>query len=147
MALSAVGMYLLTGIGLHTSYAAHVLPATILLGFGLGLVFAPGFNLATLGVEARDSGVASAAVNTVQQIGGSIGTALLNTIAATAAAGYATAHLTQPAQLLAANAAVHSYVTTFWWAAGFFAVGAVLAALVLRPGVPEGAAEHGSVVL
>jgi EmrB/QacA subfamily drug resistance transporter len=144
MGISAVGMYLLTGIGLGTSYAAHVLPATILLGLGLGLVFAPGFNLATLGVEARDSGVASAAVNTVQQIGGSIGTALLNTVAATAASGYVAGHLAQPPQLLAAEAAVHSYVTTFWWAAAFFVVGGVLAAVLLRPRVPDLDAEHAA---
>src|SRR5207244_3969083 len=86
LALAAVAMYLLTTIGLDTPYATHVLPALALMGVGLGLVFAPSFSLSTLNVEAHDSGVASAAVNTVQQVGGSIGTALLNTIASTAAA-------------------------------------------------------------
>jgi EmrB/QacA subfamily drug resistance transporter len=149
MVVAAIGMYLLTGLGLDTTYAAHVLPATILLGFGLGLVFAPGFSLATLGVEARDSGVASATVNTVQQIGGSIGTALLNTIAATAASGYAASHLlSQKPALLAANAQIHSYTTTFWWAAGIFLAGAIVSAFVLRPGIPEFDSEHaGGVVL
>jgi predicted MFS family arabinose efflux permease len=142
MAIAAVGMYLLTNIGLTTSYSTHVLPSTILLGVGLGLVFAPGFSLATLGVRPSDSGVASAAVNTMQQVGGSIGTALLNTIAATAAATYAGAHLSlastaSGARLLKAGAAVHSYTTTFWWAAGIFAVGAVITAFVLRPGIPQ----------
>ncbi len=141
MIIAAVGMYVLTTIGFNTSYATHVLPATILLGVGLGLVFAPGFSLATLGVAASDSGVASATVNTMQQVGGSVGTALLNTIAATAATGYATAHLastTSPAaaHLLQANAAIHSYTTAFWWAAAIFAAGAVLTAIVLRPGIP-----------
>ncbi|MDT4940655.1 MAG: hypothetical protein QOJ34_744 [Pseudonocardiales bacterium] len=141
MVIAAVGMYLLTDIGLTTSYASHVLPSTILLGIGLGLTFAPGFNLSTLGVEARDSGVASATVNTMQQIGGSVGTALLNTIAATAAASYAGAHVGDGATaggaaLLKANAAIHSYTTAFWWAGAIFLVGAVLAAIVLRPGVP-----------
>ena len=93
MAISALAMYLLTRIGLDTGYATHVLPPLLLLGAGLGLVFAPGFSLATLGVSATDSGVASATVNTMQQVGGSVGTALLNTIAATAAGTYATAHL------------------------------------------------------
>ena len=142
MAISALGMYLLTNIGLTTSFATHVLPSTILLGVGLGLTFAPGFSLATLGVHANDSGVASATVNTMQQVGGSVGTALLNTIAATAASTYAAAHLshaTNPVglQLLKANAAIHSYTTAFWWAAGIFAVGAVVVALVLRPGIPQ----------
>jgi EmrB/QacA subfamily drug resistance transporter len=138
MLFAAVGMYLLTGIGLDTTYTSHILPATLLLGIGLGLVFAPGFSLATLGVQPHDSGVASAAVNTVQQIGGSIGTALLNTIAATAVSAYASAHAAgQAPKTLMAHAALHSYTTTFWWAAGFFGLGAVVAAITLRPGVPE----------
>jgi EmrB/QacA subfamily drug resistance transporter len=138
MLTSAVAMSLLTQIGLNTSYAAHVLPATLLLGAGLGLVFAPGFSLATLGVDPSDSGVASATVNTMQQVGGSVGTALLNTIAATAATSYATSHATSgPLQVLQANAMIHSYTTAFWWATGIFALGAVLSAIVLRPGVPE----------
>jgi hypothetical protein len=119
-----------------------VLPSTILLGIGLGLTFAPGFSLSTLGVEERDSGVASATVNTMQQVGGSVGTALLNTIAATAATSYASSHLTgagtpRGAALLQANAAVHSYTTAFWWASAIFVVGAILTAIVLRPGIAQ----------
>jgi hypothetical protein len=77
----------------------------------------------------------------MQQVGGSVGTALLNTIAATAAASYAGAHVGDGATaggaaLLKANAAIHSYTTAFWWAGAIFLVGAVLAAIVLRPGVP-----------
>ena len=68
-----------------TAYASHVLPSLILIGIGFGLIVAPSFATATLGVPARDSGVASAMVNTSQQIGGSIGTALLSTLAASAA--------------------------------------------------------------
>jgi EmrB/QacA subfamily drug resistance transporter len=149
MALSAVAMYLLTHIGLDTAYASHVLPALLLMGVGMGFIFAPAFNLATLGVHASDSGVASATVNTMQQIGGSVGTALLNTIATSAATTYASSHLSlgNP-KLIAANAAVHSYVITFWWAAAVFAFGAVVTAIVLRPGVPDFADEAAeSVVL
>ena len=140
--ISALGMYLLTDIGLTTSYASHVLPSTILLGVGLGLTFSPSFSLATLGVEAHDSGVASATVNTMQQVGGSVGTALLNTIAATAASSYAGAHLADAGTpkwlaLVQANAAIHSYTTAFWWAAAIFVVGAAITALVLRPGIPQ----------
>jgi predicted MFS family arabinose efflux permease len=143
MAISAVAMYLLTHISLDSTYVVNILPATLLMGIGLGLVFAPSFSLATLGVDTTDSGVASAMVNTMQQVGGSIGTALLNTIAATAAAAYATAHVGhEPMNLLQANAAIHSYTTAFWWAAAIFAVGAVLSAIVLRPGVPQFDANH-----
>jgi hypothetical protein len=132
-------MYLLTGIGLDTTYTSHVMPSLILLGVGLGLVFAPGFSLATFGVDAADSGVASATVNTMQQVGGSVGTALLNTIAASAGVAYASSHVADAAkpggaQLLQANAAIHSYTTAFWWASAIFALGAVLSAAVLRPG-------------
>ncbi|MDT4913278.1 MAG: hypothetical protein QOC66_2406 [Pseudonocardiales bacterium] len=153
MLVSAVAMYLLTNIGVGTGYASHILPSMILLGVGLGLVFAPGFSLATFGVDAGDSGVASATVNTMQQVGGSVGTALLNTIAASAGATYASSHLSQAsspggAQLLQANAAIHSYTTAFWWASAIFLLGAVLSAIVLRPGIPAAEPEAtGAVVL
>jgi EmrB/QacA subfamily drug resistance transporter len=142
MLLSAIGMVLLTRIGLSTSYTTTVLPSLLLMGVGLGLVFAPAFSIATLGVAPSDSGVASATVNTMQQVGGSVGTALLNTIAATAGATYASSHLSaahsRPAlQLLQANSAIHSYTVSFWWAAGVFLLGAVLSAIALRPGLPE----------
>jgi EmrB/QacA subfamily drug resistance transporter len=138
MVLAGVGMYLLTYVNLSSGYALHILPGLLVLGAGLGLVFATGFGMATLGVRASDSGVASATVNTMQQVGGSVGTALLNTIAATAATSYAASHIgSGPAQLVAANAAVHSYTTSFWWAAGIFMIGALLSAAVLRPGVPQ----------
>jgi EmrB/QacA subfamily drug resistance transporter len=149
MVIAAVALYLLTHITLTSGYASHVLPALLLMGVGLGLVFATAFNLATLGVEAHDSGVASAAVNTMQQVGGSVGTALLNTIAASAASAWAAAHIgSGPQQLVLAGAAVHSYTVIFWWAAGIFAVGALLTAVILRPGLPQMDGEAaGSVVL
>ena len=71
----------------------------------------------------------------MQQIGGSIGTALLNTLAASAVTAYAAAHKEGPKLLNQANALVHSYITTFWWSAGIFAVGAVVCFLMIRPGV------------
>jgi EmrB/QacA subfamily drug resistance transporter len=135
MLFAAAGMLVLTRLSLGSSYVSTVLPATLLVGVGLGTVFATGMSLATLGVDADDAGVASATVNTMQQVGGSVGTALLNTLAATAAASFAAAHLTSPA--VAQLAAVHSYVVAFWWAAGIFAVGAVIVALMLRPGIPD----------
>jgi EmrB/QacA subfamily drug resistance transporter len=140
LALAGVGMALLSHIGLHGNYAADVLPTLVLVGFGLGLVFAPAFTMGTLGVDRDDAGVASATINVAQQIGGSIGTSLLNTIAATAAAGYITAHaasITSAAgkQLVQANALIHSYHVVFWIAAGIYVGAAVLTALLLRPGV------------
>jgi|1186.fasta_scaffold02974_3 EmrB/QacA subfamily drug resistance transporter len=146
LVLAGVGMALLTRIGLPGNYAADVLPTLVLVGFGLGLVFAPAFTLGTLGVDSGDAGVASATINVAQQIGGSIGTSLLNTIAATAAAGYVTAHaasITSAAsrQLVVANSLIHSYHIVFWVAAAIYAGAAVVTALLLRPGValpPDG---------
>lgn len=66
------------------AYASHGLPSLILIGLGLGTLFAASIATATLGVPARDSGAASAMVNTSQQVGGSIGVALLSTLAASA---------------------------------------------------------------
>jgi hypothetical protein len=135
MLFAAAGMWVLTGLTLDSSYVSHVLPATLLVGVGLGSVFATGMSLATLGVEADDAGVASATVNTMQQVGGSVGTALLNTLAASAAAAYAATHLGNSA--VAQLAAVHSYTVAFWWSAAIFVAGAAIVALVLRPGVPD----------
>jgi predicted dienelactone hydrolase len=72
-------------------------------------------------------------VNTVQQVGGSVGIALLGTIAGHSASAYLTGRGTPTPALLQA-AAVHSYTTTFAWAAGILAVGGLLVAAVLSPG-------------
>jgi EmrB/QacA subfamily drug resistance transporter len=132
--LAAGGMVILASqLSLTTNYAAWILPALVVIGLGLGLVFGCGLNTATYGTAAADAGVASALVNTCQQVGGSIGTALLNTIAASALASYVVTHGSSPAAL--AGAAVHSYVVAFWVSAAIFAGSAVVCALVLRSGV------------
>jgi EmrB/QacA subfamily drug resistance transporter len=130
MVLAAIGLVLLAQLGVHASYAAQVLPGLIIVGAGIGLVFPPATDMATLGVDATDAGVASALVNTTTQVGGSLGTALLSTLAATAASTYLAAQ--QPTTNLLTHAAVHGYTTAFWWAAGIFAVGALLTGLLLR---------------
>jgi predicted MFS family arabinose efflux permease len=135
MVLAAVGMVLLAQLGVDSTYAAHVLPGLLVSGAGLGLVMAPAMSSATLGVDAADAGVASATVNTMQQIGGSIGTALLSTLASSAATSYVAGKV--PSAELAANAAVHGYVTAFWWSAAIFAIGAIVCGLLLRGGAPQ----------
>ncbi len=137
-------MTLLTRIGVDSSYATTILPPMAVVALGLGLVFAPSFALGTLGIRSHDAGVASATINVSQQIGGSIGTALLNTIATSAAAGYIAGHATgRPTQLLVAQAAVHSYVVAFWICAAIFLGAAVVVGLLLRPGVPDLSANEG----
>jgi sugar phosphate permease len=141
--IAALGMVLLTRIGVDTAYATHVLPSLILIGVGFGLTVAPSFATATYDVPARDSGVASAMVNTSQQVGGSIGAALLSTLAASAATEYV--RDLGPAPDVLRQAAVEGYVTAFWWAAAVFAVGAVACGSLLRsstrPAAGHGAAE------
>ncbi|UNO41495.1 MFS transporter [Streptomyces sp. MST-110588] len=134
--LAAVGMLMLTRIGLDTSYPALILPAFLLLGLGMGTAFMPAMSLATHGVQPRDAGVASAMVNTSQQVGGAIGTALLNTIAASATTAYATSHAAgaRSPELLKLQSMVHGYTSAIWWAAGILVVSAALAFTFISTG-------------
>jgi len=132
LALAAVALFFLHDVGVHTSYWTHVLPELLVLGLGFGLSLAPSFNVGTLGLTPDDAGVGSATLNTAQQVGGSIGTALLNTLAASAASAYLVGRVVSPATSQAA--AVHSYTTAFLWSAGIFAAGALIAAFVLKRG-------------
>jgi hypothetical protein len=122
-------MFLFTRLTPHGDYASEVLPGLVLTGLGMGCIFAPAFSTATLGVQNHDAGIASAMVNTSQQVGGSVGTALLSTIFATAAGGYAAAH-THAAALTGA-ASIHGYTTAFEWAAAIFGLGLLVALLIL----------------
>ena len=143
---AAVGMLLLTQLDIDTSYAGVILPAQILLGLGMGTAFMPAMSLATIGVEPRDAGVASAMVNTSQQVGGAIGTALLNTIAASATTAYVTGHTalgaTNP-ELLKLQAMVHGFTAAIWWAVGILATAAVIAAALINTGRPGGGSVSG----
>ncbi len=141
MLLAAAGMAWLTRIGVHTSYVGAVLGPELVTGAGLGFVIAPSFNTGTYGVDPSDAGVASATVNTGQQIGGSIGTSLLNTLAASATASYIAGHIGpstsvagHPSPALTSQALVHGDTTAFWWAAAIFAGGAVVAGVTFRRG-------------
>ncbi len=129
MVLGIGAMVFFAQLTVGSSYARNVLPGLLVIGLGMGCIFAPAFSTATLGVKGTEAGVASAMVNTSQQVGGSVGTALLSTLFASAAASYATSHRGTPD--LANAAAIHGYTTAFWWAAGIFAVGLLVALLVL----------------
>src|SRR6202022_360661 len=130
--VSAAALFGLHLVGLHSSYASHVLPYLIVLGAGFGLSISPAFSTGTLGLAPQDAGVGAATLNTAQQVGGSIGTALLNTVAAGAATAYLVGRTVNPANLQAA--AVHSYTTAFLWSSLIFVAGAVVAGLVLQRG-------------
>jgi EmrB/QacA subfamily drug resistance transporter len=128
----AAALFGLHLVGLHSSYVSHVLPYLIVLGIGFGLSVAPAFSTGTLGLAPRDAGVGSATLNTAQQVGGSIGTALLNTLAASAATSYLVGRAVTPANVQAAL--LHSYTTAFLWSASIFVAGAVVAGLVFQRG-------------
>jgi EmrB/QacA subfamily drug resistance transporter len=130
--IAAAGMLWLTRLGTDSTYAANILGPLMVVGIGIGLAMAPSMTAGTSGVAAHDAGIASALVNTGQQVGGSVGTAVLSSIAASAMTGYLDGKA--PNAQLMAEAAVHSYTTTYAWVAGFFLAGAVIAALLLRSG-------------
>ncbi|MFV0126153.1 MFS transporter [Streptomyces sp. HMX112] len=143
--LAAAGLAWLTQITPDSSYTAVVLPGMLVMGLGLGTAFMPAFSLAAQGVAPQDAGVASAMVNTSQQIGGAIGTALLSTIATSATATYTRQHSGR----LHAEALVHGYATAFGWAAGILTLAALTAAALIthhprRKAHPDGQPQHQS---
>jgi EmrB/QacA subfamily drug resistance transporter len=135
MVIGAVAMLLLTRIGLHSSYVTSILPSLVILGLGMGQIMAPSASVATVGLTS-DAGIASAMVNTSQQVGGSVGTSLLNTLAAGAATAYVLANRATATSVatLHAQATVHGYQVVFAYAAGFLVAGAAIAGLLLRQG-------------
>jgi EmrB/QacA subfamily drug resistance transporter len=113
-ALSAIGFALLTQLHPGSGYFAHVFPSLVLIGLGFGCSFPPAMNTATRGVEFKDAGVASAMVNTMQQIGGSIGIALLSAFAAQSTSRYLAARTDEARTSAVANlAATHGYTVAF----------------------------------
>jgi EmrB/QacA subfamily drug resistance transporter len=131
--LTALGLLWLTQIGVHTSYWTHLLPQQIVMSLGLGLAFPALSSTALTKVSEGDSGVASAMVNTTQQVGASLGAALLNTIAATATANYIAAHRSR----LEPYAVVHGFSVAFAVGAIIVAAGAVASAILVNASAGE----------
>jgi len=127
---AALGTVWLTAIGVHSSFATHVLPAEIVMSAGLGFAFVSLTATALVGVADHDAGVASALVNTTQQVGGSLGTALLNTIAASATTSYLAVHA--HSAITTANGLVHGYTTAFVYAAAFLGFATIASFLLVR---------------
>ncbi|WP_199432605.1 MFS transporter [Qaidamihabitans albus] len=121
--LLAAGLFLLTWLTPESSYAGLLLPAELLLGLGAGLAMPTVINVATSGVAPREAGAASAFVTTSQQVGASLGTASLNTIATAATASAATG---------GAAATVHGFATASGWGAAVLAVGAIMVGWLYR---------------
>ncbi|MGC5343582.1 MFS transporter [Streptomyces sp. DT24] len=140
--VAAAGMLILTQLEIGSSYAGLILPGQLLLGLGMGTAFMPAMSLATYGIEPRDAGVASAMVNTSQQVGGAIGTALLNTIAAGATTAYVADHVAGASdpKLLQLQALVSGFTSAIWWAVGILVAASVIAVTLINTGRPGGGA-------
>ncbi|MEU6120838.1 MFS transporter [Streptomyces sp. NPDC047123] len=139
MVLAAIGMALLGGLTVRAQYVPHVLPALLLVGLGMGLTFMPIYATATAGVRTRDIGVASALVNTVQQLGASLGTVLLNTVATGATSRFLHAHPPAAARGDAAlhDAVVHGFSVAYRCAAGVLLLAALVAGLTAGRRTPK----------
>ena len=127
LASAVLGMLWLTQLSPSTSYALHVVPAEILIAMGMGHVFVPLSSTALQGVPNHDAGAASALVNTMQQVGGSLGVAFLNTIATSATASYAAAH-----GGLSSSALVHGFTSAFAVSAGLLVAAFVVVISLVR---------------
>jgi EmrB/QacA subfamily drug resistance transporter len=134
IAIAGIALIVLSRVGVSSSYAADVMPALVLFGAGVGLTVACAVNTATSVVEPSDAGAASAMVNTSQMIGASLGTALLNSLAVSAVAGYLTAHAGQARA--ATYAATHSYDVVFTISAVVLLLGSVLIGALARGDLP-----------
>ncbi|MGD0881334.1 MAG: DHA2 family efflux MFS transporter permease subunit [Acidimicrobiales bacterium] len=135
LVVAAFGVALFTRLTPSSPYATHVLPSELLLGIGLGIALMPCISTATSNAEPRDAGITSATTNTSQQVGASVGTALLNTMAATATAAYLAVHHGSgdavPDAATVARATVHGFATASWWAAGSMALAAVVGGILI----------------
>ncbi len=140
---AVVGMLLLTRLTPSSEYLTHVLPSMLLMSVGMALVFIPLSTTALHAVGNHDAGVASAMINTTQQVGGSLGTALLNTVAATATASYLTANAALGDAAVPA-ALTEGYTRAFLVGAMLLLAAAVVTFFGLRIGA-EAAAEDDAV--
>jgi EmrB/QacA subfamily drug resistance transporter len=131
---ASIGMLLLTQITQDTSYWTHILPSLILMSVGMAAVFIPASSTALVGVGSHDAGVASALLNTSQQVGGSLGTALLNTLYAGAVTTFLADNMNGSAnpKAVASDALVHGYHVAFFWGAMMLIAALVVAVLLIN---------------
>lgn len=143
LTLATGGLVFLASIDVDATYLGHVLPGISLMGLGLGITFMAAISTATSRVAPHEQGAASATLNTMQQVGGSVGTALLNTIAASATTGWLTDHHVNPAEktlqvkAALAEATVHGYSLATWISAGVMLLAAVVAGVFINAKAPH----------
>jgi len=137
----AAGMILLAQIQVDSSFWALIFPGELLFGLGMGMIFVPLANIALINVEPDDAGVASALLNASQQVGGSLGTALLNSVYTSAVAAYLTDHAIRNPEN--PQALVHGFEVGFWWSAGLMLIGTVVIGLMIRAGKDDLVEQEG----
>ena len=145
LVFAGIGLLMLTRITPETGYATHVLPSLLIMSSGMALVFIPLTSTSLHGVSGRDTGVASAMVNTSQQIGGSLGVALLNTIAATATTSYAAAN-TELGKMVQPFAVTHGFTVAFKVSAALLFAGALVLFFFINVGKDSLVETEGAVV-
>ena len=127
LVLIGVALALFAQAPVDGSYARHVLPVMILLGFGAGVSFPALMTLAMSGATQSDAGLASGLVNTTAQVGGALGLAVLATLSTTRSEG-----LVENGEFTAA-ALTQGYQLAFWIGAGLVVVAVAVAVAVLQP--------------
>jgi predicted MFS family arabinose efflux permease len=132
--VTAIGVLLLALLQADSSYGLLAV-AEIITGLGIGTAFMPAMSLGTHGVAPHDAGIASAMVGTAQQVGGSVGTALLNTIAASSTVTYLLAH--GHGKATTDIALVHGFSTAYWWAVGFLILSALFSLIAVNAPRPD----------
>ncbi|MGY1725394.1 MFS transporter [Geodermatophilus sp. SYSU D01062] len=134
--LAAGGLFTLSFVGLDTGFWELPFPGQLLLGLGLGFTFVPLSNLALVGAGEHDAGAASAMLNATQQVGASIGTAVLASLSVGAISAYSADALTSGADprdpAVGLQGQVEGYTTAFTWAAALLVVGALVAAVLIK---------------
>ena len=142
--MGVAGLALFSTLDVHSAYVSTVLPAELIVSLGMGLSFVAMSSTALIGVSPEDAGVASALVNSTQQTGGTMGAALINTIATSATVSYVAVHGTSPEALTAG--AIHGYTTAFTFSAIVLGVAAAAAFTLIRR-KPKTATEAASQAL
>jgi predicted MFS family arabinose efflux permease len=127
--LAVLGLFIFTHLTASSTYWPNILPGMIVISIGMGLIFVPLSAVALFGVGNHDAGVASAVLNTCQQIGGSIGLAFLNTMAAAATTSFIVSNqLAGPTN----DALVHGFTTAFAWSVGILALAGIIWVVLVR---------------
>ena len=142
--LGAIGMLLLSQIQVDSNFWSLIFPGEVLFGLGMGMIFVPLANIALINIEPDDAGVASAVLNASQQVGGSLGTALLNSVYTSAVTAYLTEHMIRNPE--DPEALVHGFEIGFLWSAGLMALGTIVIALMISAGKDDLVEQEGAAV-